>query len=84
MGFERPPQALGRGHAQPDGVLCDAFDVQLRHRGLEGVERLPESPAVLGHGEAVQQRALQVRHGHTGFADPQVLTAEEAVGLGPG
>ena len=62
--FQRPSQALGRRHAQ-----------------LEGVERLGKTPAVLGHGQPIQQGPLQVRDGHAGFADPHLLFAEEAAGF---
>ena len=45
------------------------------------MEHFGEVPAVPGHGESIQQRALQIRYQYADLTDPLLPAAEEAIRL---
>jgi len=81
LGFQHSSQTLGNRHSQSDCIFRDEFGIQPVHADLHGVEHLGEAPTVPGHGESIQQRALQIRYGYVNLTNPPLPAAEEAVGL---
>jgi hypothetical protein len=56
--LEHPPQTLGRSNVHSEGVPDDSFQIEIIAPHLERVENLSEIAAILGHGRAVDERAL--------------------------